>query len=94
MFLDLATQKRNSSKLRRRLIRGVLHTSYFYIMRVWIYLKSWEWYGKDRSNRANLLNEKIREINCTEYASPLEKKSASFHIGRLHSPLRRGRVSL
>ncbi len=61
-------------------------------MRVWIYLKSWEWYWKDRSNRANLY-EKIREINCKESASPLEQKSASFHIARPHSPLSRGRVS-
>ncbi len=71
----------------------VLHTSHFYILRVWIYLKSWELYGKDRSNHANLY-EKIREINCKESASSLEQNSASFHIGRPHSPLSRGRVSL
>ncbi len=34
-------------------------------LRVWIYLKSRELYGKDRSNRANLY-EKIREVKGTQ----------------------------
>jgi hypothetical protein len=52
------------------------------VLRVWSYFKSWEWYGKDRSNRANLY-EKIREINCKESASPLEQKSAIFILADL-----------
>jgi hypothetical protein len=37
---------------------------------------------------------KIREISCKESTSPSEQKSASFLIGRPHSPLSRGRVRL
>jgi hypothetical protein len=46
-------------------------------MRVWIYLKSWEWNGKDHSNPANLY-EKIREIICKESVNIMQQKSASF----------------
>ncbi len=36
--------------------------------------------------------KKIREINCKESTSPSEQKSASFLIGRPHSPRSLGRV--
>jgi hypothetical protein len=62
-------------------------------LRVWIYLNSWELYGKDRSNRANLY-EKIRESICKESTSPSEQKSANSRIGRPRSPLSCGRVRI
>jgi hypothetical protein len=38
--------------------------------------------------------KKIREISCKESTSPSQQKSASYLVGRPHSPLSRGRVRL